>query len=201
MFRILVQLLSPYRRRVFIAAIALVIAAGTRLAVGQGLRAVIDKGFSAGDPAWLDRTLASMGGLIVLLAGATYLRFYNVSWLGERVTADIRRRVFDHLLTLPPAWFEAGRTGEVISRLTADTTQLAREGLTEKALAMSATSRMVLPWHAAMITAKARVSRIEGQLPARIGESSIKGKVAPQRREMFRTWSSLKASYPRCPPS
>ncbi len=124
MFRILVQLLSPYRRRVFIAAIALVIAAGTMLAVGQGLRAVIDKGFSAGDPAWLDRTLASMGGLILLLAGATYLRFYNVSWLGERVTADIRRRVFDHLLTLPPAWFEAGRTGEVISRLTADTTQL-----------------------------------------------------------------------------
>ena len=124
MFRILVQLLTPYRRRVFIAAIALVIAAGTMLAVGQGLRAVIDKGFSAGDPAWLDRTLASMGGLIVLLAGATYLRFYNVSWLGERVTADIRRRVFDHLLTLPPAWFEAGRTGEVISRLTADTTQL-----------------------------------------------------------------------------
>ena len=116
MFRILVQLLSPYRRRVFIAAIALVIAAGTMLAVGQGLRAVIDKGFSAGDPAWLDRTLATMGGLIVLLAGATYLRFYNVSWLGERVTADIRRRIFDHLLTLPPAWFEAGRTGEVISR-------------------------------------------------------------------------------------
>ena len=124
MFRILVQLLTPYRRRVFVAAIALVIAAATMLAVGQGLRAVIDKGFSAGDPAWLDRTLASMAGLIVLLAGATYLRFYNVSWLGERVTADIRRRVFDHLLTLPPAWFEAGRTGEVISRLTADTTQL-----------------------------------------------------------------------------
>ena len=124
MFRVLVQLLAPYRRRVFIAAVALVIAAGTMLAVGQGLRAVIDQGFSAGDPAWLDRTLASMGGLIVLLAGATYLRFYNVSWLGERVTADIRRRVFDHLLTLPPAWFEAGRTGEVISRLTADTTQL-----------------------------------------------------------------------------
>jgi len=55
---------------------------------------------------------------------ATYLRFYNVSWLGERVTADIRRRVFDHLLSLPPAWFEAGRTGEVISRLTSDTTQI-----------------------------------------------------------------------------
>lgn len=124
MFRTLLSLLAPYRRRVLVAAIALVVAAAAMLAVGQGLRAVIDKGFSAGDPAWLDRTLASMGGLILVLAGATYLRFYNVSWLGERVTADIRRRVFDHLLTLPPAWFEAGRTGEVISRLTSDTTQI-----------------------------------------------------------------------------
>ena len=122
--RALFQLLRPYRRRVFIAAIALVVAAAAMLAVGQGLRAVIDKGFSAGDPAWLDRTLAAMFGVIALLAAATYLRFYNVSWLGERVTADIRRRVFDHLLSLPPAWFEAGRTGEVISRLTSDTTQI-----------------------------------------------------------------------------
>ena len=68
--------------------------------------------------------MAAMFGVIALLAAATYLRFYNVSWLGERVTADIRRRVFDHLLSLPPAWFEAGRTGEVISRLTSDTTQI-----------------------------------------------------------------------------
>ncbi len=122
--RALFHLLRPYRRRVFIAAIALVVAAAAMLAVGQGLRAVIDKGFSAGDPAWLDRTLAAMFGVIALLAAATYLRFYNVSWLGERVTADIRRRVFDHLLSLPPSWFEAGRTGEVISRLTSDTTQI-----------------------------------------------------------------------------
>jgi ATP-binding cassette subfamily B protein len=63
-----------------------------------------------------------MFGVIALLAAATYTRFYNVSWLGERVTADLRRRVFDHLLTLPPSWFEAGRTGAVISRLTSDTT-------------------------------------------------------------------------------
>ncbi len=122
--RALLHLRAPYRPRVIIAAIALVLAAGALLAVGQGLRTVIDKGFSAGDPAWLDRSLAAMFGVIVLLAVATYLRFYNVSWLGERVTADIRRRVFDHLLSLPPAWFEAGRTGEVISRLTSDTTQI-----------------------------------------------------------------------------
>ncbi|WP_374499292.1 ABC transporter transmembrane domain-containing protein [Zoogloea sp.] len=122
--RALLHLLAPYRQRVIIAAIALVLAAGAMLAVGQGLRPAFDKGFSAGDPAWLDRSLAAMFGVIVLLAVATYLRFYNVSWLGERVTADIRRRVFDHLLSLPPAWFEAGRTGEVISRLTSDTTQI-----------------------------------------------------------------------------
>ncbi len=119
---IVVALLKPYRRRVIIAAIALVIAALAMLGVGQGLRAVIDRGFAAGDPAWLDRALLGMFGVIALLAAATYTRFYNVSWLGERVTADLRRRVFDHLLSLPPSYFEMGRTGSVISRLTADTT-------------------------------------------------------------------------------
>ena len=120
--RVLLALLTPYRGRVIVAALALVIAALAMLGVGQGLRAVIDKGFSAGDPAWLDRALLLMFGVIALLAAATYTRFYNVSWLGERVTADLRRRVFDHLLSLPPSYFEQGRTGAVISRLTADTT-------------------------------------------------------------------------------
>jgi len=120
--RAAVLLLKPYRRRVIFASIALVVAALAMLGVGQGLRAVIDRGFSAGDPAWLDRALMAMFGVIALLAAATYTRFYNVSWLGERVTADLRRRVFDHLLTLPPSYFEQGRTGSVISRLTSDTT-------------------------------------------------------------------------------
>jgi ATP-binding cassette subfamily B protein len=120
--RVAWAMLRPYRGRVIVAAIALVVAALAMLGVGQGLRAVIDRGFSAGDPAWLDRALMLMFGVIALLAAATYTRFYNVSWLGERVTADLRRRVFDHLLTLPPSYFEAGRTGAVISRLTSDTT-------------------------------------------------------------------------------
>jgi ATP-binding cassette, subfamily B, bacterial len=121
---VLLDLLRPYRLRIAIAAIALVIAASSMLGVGQALRLVIDKGFSQGDPAWLDKALLVMFGVIALLAAATWLRFYNVSWLGERVTADLRRKVFDHLLSLPPSWFEAGRTGDVISRLTSDTTQL-----------------------------------------------------------------------------
>jgi len=69
-------------------------------------------------------TLALMLGVIVVMAGATFTRFYFVSWIGERVTADLRRAVFDHLLTLPPGYFEVTRTGEVISRLTNDTTVL-----------------------------------------------------------------------------
>ena len=118
------SLLRPYRAKTLVAAIALVVAALAMLGVGQGLRAVIDRGFSAGDPAWLDRALLMMFGVIALLALATYIRFYNVSWLGERLTADLRRRVFDHLLSLPPSYFESGRTGEVISRLTSDTVLL-----------------------------------------------------------------------------
>jgi len=116
--------LRPYRRQVVYAAIGLVVAASAVLAVGQGLRGVIDRGFGAGSSAELDRTLALMLGVIVVMAVATYTRYYYVSWLGERVTADLRRAVFDHLLTLSPGYFEMTRTGEVISRLTTDTTLL-----------------------------------------------------------------------------
>jgi ATP-binding cassette subfamily B protein len=118
------RFLRPYRREVVFAAIGLVIAAGAVLAVGQGLKFVVDRGFAASNAAELDRMLALMLGVIVVMAGATYMRFYHVSWLGERVTADLRREVFDHLLDLPPTFFEATRTGEVISRLINDTTML-----------------------------------------------------------------------------
>ena len=116
--------LRPYRREVAYAVVALLIAAAAVLAVGQGLRTVIDHGFGAGDGAQLDRALAAMLAIVVVMALATYTRFYFVSWLGERVTADLRRDVFDHLLRLPPEFFELTRTGEVISRLTNDTTML-----------------------------------------------------------------------------
>jgi ATP-binding cassette subfamily B protein len=114
----------PYRRQVICAAIALVVAAAAVLAVGQGLKGVVDRGFGPGDGGELDRTLALMLGVVVVMAGATFTRFYFVSWIGERVTADLRRAVFDHLLTLPPAFFEVTRTGDVISRLVNDTAML-----------------------------------------------------------------------------
>ena len=116
--------LAPYRRQVAIALVALVVAAGCVLVLGQGLRRVIDGGFSSGDAALLDSALAALLVVIVVMAIATYMRFYYVSWIGERVIADIRRAVFGHLLDLSPGFFETVRTGEVISRLTNDTTLL-----------------------------------------------------------------------------
>ncbi len=118
------RFVRPYLRQVALAAIALLVAAGAVLAIGQGLKFVIDRGFVAGSAGELDRALVLLGVVIAVMAVATFTRFYYVSWLGERVTADLRRAVFDHLLTLPPGFFEVTRTGEVISRLTNDTTML-----------------------------------------------------------------------------
>jgi len=116
--------LRPYRRQVLAAAVALLVAAGAVLAVGQGLKSVIDRGFAAGNAAELDHMLALLLAIIVVMAAATFTRYYFVSWLGERVTADLRRAVFDHLLRLPPGWFELARTGDAISRVTNDTSLL-----------------------------------------------------------------------------
>jgi ATP-binding cassette subfamily B protein len=113
--------LSPYRLRVIAALVSLVAAAGAVLAIGQALRRVVDFGFSS-DSAVLDQYFLALLGIVVLLAVATYGRYYCVSTLGERVVADIRRRVYGHIIGLSPEFFEATRTGEVLSRLTTDTT-------------------------------------------------------------------------------
>lgn len=118
------RFLKPYRRQIVFAAIGLVVAAAAVLAVGQGLRFVVDRGFVASNAAALDHMLGLLLLVIVVMAAATYMRFYHVSWLGERITADLRRTVFDHLVEMPPSFFEATRTGEVISRLINDTTML-----------------------------------------------------------------------------
>lgn len=122
--QILLDLLRPYRLRILAAFVALVVAAASVLLIGQGLRQVIDKGFVAGSAQWLNYALLGTLAVILVMSLATYLRFYLVSWLGERITADLRRRVFSHLLHLSPEFFEQNRTGDVLSRLTNDTTQL-----------------------------------------------------------------------------
>ncbi len=115
---------TPYRARMLIFALALVVAAACFLVIGQGLKQVIDRGFSGGDPQALNQALFFLLGVIVVMSVATWVRFYLISWLGERVIADIRREVFSRLLSLSPGWFEQARTGEVISRLTTDTALL-----------------------------------------------------------------------------
>ena len=113
--------LRPYRLRIVLALASLIVAAGAVLAIGQALRRVVDFGFSA-DSTVLDQYFLALLGVVALLAVATYGRYYAVSSLGERVVADIRRKVYEHVVGLSPEFFESTRTGEILSRLTTDTT-------------------------------------------------------------------------------
>ena len=120
----LARYLAPYRRRIAGAVCALVVASAAVLSLGVGLRLLVDGGFAAGDAALLDRALAGLLAVVTVMAAATWARFYLVSWLGERVIGDIRRDVYDHVIGLSPRFLETMRTGEVLSRLTTDTTLL-----------------------------------------------------------------------------
>ncbi len=120
----LARYVAPYRWHGVGALCALTVAAGTVLSLGIGLRMLVDDGFVAHDPALLDRALAGLLTVVVVMAAATFARFFLVSWLGERVIADIRRDVYDHVIGLSPRFLETVRTGEVVSRLTTDTTLL-----------------------------------------------------------------------------
>ena len=122
--RRLMRFLQPYRGRVMIALLALLVASGSVLALGQGLRFVIDSGFGSGNPAMLNAALAGVIAIAVVLAVATYARFYLMMSTGERVIADLRRAVFAHVLTLSPAFFDTTRTGDIVSRVTNDSEQL-----------------------------------------------------------------------------
>ncbi|WP_425450151.1 ABC transporter transmembrane domain-containing protein [Virgifigura deserti] len=122
--RHLAGFLAPYKLPLVGALLSLTVAAGTVLALGHGLRTLVDEGFGAGDAALLDRAVVILFVVTTLLAAATFGRFYLVSWVGERVVADIRRAVFDRVVRLSPRFFEVTRTGEVLSRLTTDTTLL-----------------------------------------------------------------------------
>jgi len=120
--RALARYLKPYWRQAAAASAALLTAAGTVLAIGMGLRRLVDDGFAGNDPAVLDTALLTLLGVVVVLAAATFCRAYLVAWIGERVVADLRRDVFTHILKLSPSFFEAAKTGEILSRLTTDTT-------------------------------------------------------------------------------
>jgi ABC-type multidrug transport system fused ATPase/permease subunit len=106
------------------AIVALVASAAATLAVPLAVRGMIDHGFSGAGGAAIDGYFATLVGLGLALAVASAARMYAVNWLGERVVADLRTQVFGHLATLGPGFFETTHSGEVMSRLTADTTQI-----------------------------------------------------------------------------
>ena len=116
--------LTPYRWRVVAASFALMLTASVTLAVGQGLRLIIDQGFQAGSANLLKVNIGVLSCIIVVLAAGTYVRYYFVSWIGERVSADIRNAVYAHLIHLHPGFFETNSPSEIQSRITTDTTLL-----------------------------------------------------------------------------
>jgi ATP-binding cassette, subfamily B, bacterial len=116
--------LFRYRSMLAVAFLALILAAAATLAVPLAMRRMIDLGFSGVEPDLIDVYFATLVGVGVVLALASAARFYCVNWLGERVVADIRADVFKHLTGLSPAFYEVSHSGEVMSRLTADTTQV-----------------------------------------------------------------------------
>jgi ATP-binding cassette subfamily B protein len=121
----LLPFLAPYQRQFILAGIALLVAAGATLAIPYAFKQMIDLGFGAAgarNSGNIDLYFIALFGVACLLALATAARFYMVSWLGERVTADIRSAVYAHVVTQSPQFFEITQTGEVLSRLTTDTT-------------------------------------------------------------------------------
>lgn len=115
---------KPYRTRLVIAAIALLATTALTLSLGQGVRLMLDQGFAAQSLDGLADALLMFGVIVVALSIGAYFRFYMVSWLGERVVADIRTRLYQHLLSLSPSFFEDNLSGEIQSRITTDTTLL-----------------------------------------------------------------------------
>ncbi|MFQ3170101.1 MAG: ATP-binding cassette subfamily B protein [Oleispira sp.] len=118
------QFVRPYRTRLVVAIIALIATATLSLSLGQGLKLMIDEGFSSQSTAGLADALSVVGVIIFAMSIGAYYRFYMVSWLGERVVADIRKKLYSHLVSLPPSFFEDNLAGEIQSRVTTDTTLL-----------------------------------------------------------------------------
>ncbi len=158
----LIPYIRRYRWRALCALGALIVAAATTLIVPIAIRRMIDFGFTARGVALIDSYFLVMIGVAAALAVASALRYYLVTTLGERVVADLRADVFAHLTSLSSAFFDEARTGEVISRLTADTTQIKAAAGTSISIALrnfvlfiGATVMMVVtsPWLSAFVLA------------------------------------------------
>lgn len=119
--RPLLSYLSPYRLGLLGVMIALLVTSASMLSIGKGLGFLIDSGLSKGDTSLLNLSLFIMLGIAALLAMGTYARYYLITYVGERVVADIRRDLFSHIVHLSPEFFESNKTGDILSRLSSDT--------------------------------------------------------------------------------
>ncbi|HEY8580141.1 MAG TPA: ABC transporter transmembrane domain-containing protein, partial [Beijerinckiaceae bacterium] len=113
-----------YKGRLAAAMLALTVASAATLTVPVAVRGMIDHGFSTENVGAIDRYFGAMLAVVAVLAMASGLRYYLVMTIGERVVADLRRDVFGHLVRLDASFYDTARTGELVSRLTADTTQM-----------------------------------------------------------------------------
>ncbi|MBU2646008.1 ATP-binding cassette domain-containing protein [bacterium] len=120
----ILHFITPYKTRTIVAGLALIFTAGISLSFGQGFRLMVDEGFALGSQVHLTQVVGLFFVLVFLLACGSVTRFYLVSWIGERVTADIRIAVFNHIIELHPGFFETNKSSEIQSRITTDTTLL-----------------------------------------------------------------------------
>ena len=145
----LLQFMRPYRGTLVAAAMALIFTAAITLSIGQGLRILIDVGFADGSVAQLSQAVKVILALGLAMSIGTFIRFYLVSWLGERISADIRNAVFANIIDLHPSFFESNRSGEIMSRLTTDTTLL--QTIIGSSLSMALRSSLTLVGALAML--------------------------------------------------
>jgi len=118
----LAPFVRPHRGLIVLALLALAIAAGASLVLPIAARQVIDHGFARGESSHIARYFLGLFAVTIVMGVASASRYYLVTWIGERVVADVRNKVFSHVLSLSTEFFERVRTGELLSRMTADTT-------------------------------------------------------------------------------
>ncbi|NOR69776.1 MAG: ATP-binding cassette domain-containing protein [Methylomarinum sp.] len=118
----LVVFFKPYKIRMLVAFIVLIIAAAAALALPIAIKLIIDQGYLLQHNELLNQNFLLLFVIVIVMAVFSATRFYLVMWIGERIVADIRSKLYQHILKMEPAFFEATRTGEVLSRLTTDTT-------------------------------------------------------------------------------
>lgn len=138
----LLRFLWPHKFRLIAASIALVFTAVAQLSLGVGIQVLVDEGFAAQSQAGLQKAVLFMVSIGFAMACGSFIRFYLVSWLGERVSADLRTAVFSNLLNIQPSFYEKNHAGEIMSRLTTDTTLL--QTLIGSSVSLAARSALTL---------------------------------------------------------